>query len=157
MEAVGQYILSVTAAAVICGLLGKLLPKGGTAASVGKLLMGLFLAVTILSPWAGLQVSKWDDLTGGFYQQAQEAAQDGKQQSQESLCAIIKQRCEAYILDKAGDLHLDVEVSVTLTDDSVPAPSSVTITGAAAPYAKARLQDIIAQDLGIPKEKQLWN
>ncbi len=151
-----QYLLSVTAGALLCAILGKLLPKSGTAGNVAKLLVGLFMALNILAPVGGLQLENWGSITEGFLAEASQAAADGSQQSRDSLAAIIKERCEAYILDKAAQLKLQLTVEVTLSGDSVPALEAVTIRGNASPYARQRLQEIIAQDLGIAKENQLW-
>ncbi len=123
---------------------------------MGKLLVGLFMALTILAPWGSLQLQRWGSMTEGFLAEASQAAADGSQQSWDSLAAIIKERCEAYILDKAAQLKLQLTVEVTLSGDSIPSPEAVTLRGNASPYARQRLQEIITQDLGIAKEDQLW-
>jgi hypothetical protein len=74
----------------------------------------------------------------------------------DAIRASIKARSEAYILDKAAELALSVEVEVTLSNDEIPLPVSVRVSGKASNYAKSRLQAIITQDLGINKEHQVW-
>lgn len=69
---------------------------------------------------------------------------------------IIKAEAEAYILDKAGSYGLQLEVCVTLREDDIPVPESVCIAGAVSPYARTRLEILIENELGIPKERQLW-
>ena len=49
MEALRQYVISVVAAAMLCGIVVRLFPNG-SGKQVGKLICGLFLAYTVLSP-----------------------------------------------------------------------------------------------------------
>ncbi len=123
---------------------------------MGRLMLGLFLALTVLSPWTRLSLQQWESMTDELYSEAQSAAQAGKLQSSETLGAIIKEKCEAYILDKARLLHLDIAVQVQLGGETVPSPTGVVITGGASPYARQRLQAMIQEELGIPKENQQW-
>ena len=74
----------------------------------------------------------------------------------DALRQIIKTETEAYILDKAAQFDLQLDVQVALTDDVMPVPESVQLTGSVSPYVKSRLQILISNDLGIPKEQQLW-
>ena len=67
------------------------------------------------------------------------------------MTEIIKQRTQAYILDKAQALNTVLEVEVTLSDDDIPVPLKVRLKGKISPYAKGRLQATIAEDLGIEK------
>ncbi len=156
MDDLRQYLLSVTAAALVCALAARLLPKSGTAASVGKMVMGLFLALTVISPWATLQVGQLTDLTFGTEQNAAQAVAEGKEYTRTTLQDIIKEQAEAYILDKAEQLALRLTVSVTVSDADIPVPVAVRLQGAASPYAKGQLQTAITEDLGIAKEDQLW-
>ena len=67
---------------------------------------------------------------------------------------IIKSRVQAYILDKADSFGTSLEVEVILDQDHIPV--SVELQGNISPYARAQLTEIIEEDLGIPKEHQLW-
>jgi cell division protease FtsH len=81
----------------------------------------------------------------------------GIDEEKKELEEIIKTKTQAYVLDKADSLGLDLEVEITVDNSELPVPVSVVLTGAAAPYAKARLSNIIANDLAVPKEAQIWN
>jgi hypothetical protein len=72
------------------------------------------------------------------------------------MYTIIKENLEAYILDKASALQLDVDVDIVLTEDLPPAPDSVTIIGNASPYNKQVFQAFLVEEIGIPKEQQIW-
>ena len=76
------------------------------------------------------------------------------QQQETQLAAGIEEELASYIEDKARQLGLDCQVSVTTAvgEDGVPLPRSITVTGA---YSEALCQ-IIETDLGIPQENQNW-
>ena len=69
---------------------------------------------------------------------------------------IIKGETEAYILDKAASLGVELEVDVLLEDMYPMAPKTVRLSGSVSPYVRNRLQNIIAEELGISKENQIW-
>ena len=85
---------------------------------------------------------------------AEDAAAMGENLARDSMADIIKEETEAYILDKAADLHAHLRVEVAVGEDNLPA--AVTISGEAAPYARRQIQAMIANDLGISKENQKW-
>lgn len=156
MGLVKEYMLRIVAAGLICGAATRLLAGKGAAAVVGKMLTGLFLAIVILSPLADLDLGSWETEWGDLQADAQAAVTAGKENSTAALRRVIKERTEAYILDKAQSLAVQIAVEVTLSDDPVPVPVAVRLSGNISPYAKQQLQTIIAQDLGIPKEAQQW-
>lgn len=47
MESIRQYLLSITAAAVICSLITGIMGKKGTYAAIVRMLCGLFMAITM--------------------------------------------------------------------------------------------------------------
>ncbi len=156
MQVLGQYLLSVTGAAVAGGIFRRLLPEKGTAGLIGKLLTGVFLALTVISPWTDIQLGQLEGLTLDISSQAAQAVADGEDRTNAALASVIKQECQAYILDKAQDLGLTLSVEVELSRDQIPVPVSVRLQGAAGPYAKSRLAQVLEEDLGIEKERQLW-
>lgn len=74
----------------------------------------------------------------------------------EELRTIIKSRVEAYILDKAESYGAKLKVEVMLSEDQVPVPMSVRITGSISPYGKKMVTQLIREDLGIASEEQVW-
>ena len=153
MEALRQYVISVVAAAMLCGIVVRLFPNG-SGKQVGKLICGLFLAYTVLSPISRVDFSKLPDFSLRCMDDAEDAAAMGENLARDSMADIIKEETEAYILDKAADLHANLHVEVTVGEDNLPA--AVTISGEASPYARRQIQAMIANDLGISKENQKW-
>ncbi len=157
MDALGPYLLRVTAAAILCAILKSLLGKEGTPAAMGKLLCGVFLAVTVLHPLTALRMGSLQVFSQDIAWEASQAVAQGESDAAQALRAGIKQRVEAYILDKAASLGAELTVEVTLTKDAPPAIAQARLAGKISPYAKAQLSDILTRELGIPKEAQQWN
>ena len=156
MDLLRTYLLSIIAAAVVCWITTALLPKSGAISSMGKLLTGVFMTVTILSPVVTWELPNISSFTNPFSGDAAEAVAMGKSISGEALSAIIKEQCEAYILDKAADFGAQLHVTVITSEDSVPVPCGVQIGGTYSPFAKLRLREIIRDELGIGEEAQIW-
>ncbi len=154
MDALREYIFSVTGAAVICAVLTQLSAGAGKHSTMIRLLGGLFLTFTVIRPVADIRFDDWSDYTLYIQEDAQEAISAGEDFAGESLEAIIKQETQAYILDKASSLGAEITVEVILDGESVP--KEVYIQGEISPYAKSKLQDILLEDVGIAKENQIW-
>lgn len=121
-----------------------------------RMVCGLFLTIVVIKPFGNLNFSYLADFTQTFSESAQAAASTGTELADETRRQIIKAETEAYILDKASSYNLQLEVQVTLSDGHEALPESVRLSGAASPYARARLQELISDEVGIPKEQQLW-
>ena len=156
MGGIKQYLLSVMAAAIISALVITIIGKKGAHAAIVKLLTGLFLAMTVVSPWTKLQINDLSSYLEGISHEADSISSEAIALISEERASIIKKEIEAYILDKAALLELDIKVDVELSGEDPPIPHTVTISGAVSPYAKQRLQSIISDELGVPKEQQSW-
>lgn len=156
MDEIRQYLISVIAVALICGLLTGLLDKESSTYTITRLLCGLLMAFTVVSPIMDLDLRNAFDFADAFYQSGEMVAQEGQVISETAMQSIIKSQTEAYILDKAASLGVELEVDVMLEDTYPMAPKSVRVSGSISPYSRNCLQNIIAQELGISKENQEW-
>lgn len=156
MESIKTYLLSVIAAAIICGIVVRIIGEKGTMGAMAKLLAGLFLAFTMIRPLANVHIDGIANFTDSFSDEASRSAVMGEAMAKDALSASIKAQVEAYILDKAGDMNVSLTVEVTVSEDEIPVPTAVRIKGAVSPYAKKQLQALISEDLGIEKERQTW-
>ena len=156
MDTLGSLILSVTMAAILFSLLSSLLDKKGSAHALLKLVGGLYLTFTIISPIGKFDLDILDDITMPYWDEGKRIAAQGQSTSQEELRSIIKQRSEAYILDKATSYQAQLTVEVTLSQDKIPAPNGAFLQGSISPYAKSNMQQWIQDTIGIPKENQVW-
>lgn len=150
MEELGQYVLSVVAAGLVLSIL-----KGISGNHVlMNLAGGLFLTFVILQPLANFDFSAVTDYIESFSAEGTATAAMGEAMGDEAYRSVIKAEVEAYILDKAQSLGAVLNVSVTLNENAVPV--CVRLQGSLSPYTKARLEEILLEDLGISKENQLW-
>ena len=156
MEGIRQYVISVAAAAILCGILKSILPGKDAMAGILRLITGIFLAFAVIKPLAQIELEDLPVLSSDYLSEARTASADGEKIAAEAMADIIKQPTEAYILDKARSLNLRLSVTVTVSDDTLPAPVGVRLSGSVSPYAKRCLARIIEEDLGIAKENQIW-
>ena len=156
MSSVGAYILRITAAAVICGLISGIVGTKGALAAVVKLMTGLFLCFTVISPFLKVNVGNLSEYLEDLQVSGDEIVADGETAAKKELETIIKFKTEAYILDKAASYGAVLAVEVTVDTSLVPVPNGIRISGGISPYGKKQLQQIIANDLGIALEAQIW-
>ena len=156
MAEIRQYIITVTAAAIFCAIITGLLSKNSSGFKIVKLLSGLFLAYTVIAPWTKINLKNITLYTDEISSAAERFVQSGADYVYSESAVIIKEKSEAYILDKAASMGVDIEVEVFLSRDNPPVPESAVIKGAVSPYAKERLKVCFQGDLGIPKENLLW-
>lgn len=154
MDAVREYLVSVTAAALICGIAGKLV--SGTAGTVVKIVSGVLMLLAVVNPWVDIRLSDLSEFTTDIQIAAENAAMDGVESSMEALRNGITEQVRTYILDKAQTLEAELTVEVELTDDTLPVPCCVTLRGRISPYAKTVLSEYIEEKLGITAEAQVW-
>ena len=156
MQALGRYILSVTTAAILLSILHTIAGKKSTTAVLVKLIGGLFVAFTVIAPVADVNTGPLLSFSADLSEQGSAFAALGEANSGAELRGIIKQRCEAYILDKALTYGADLDVEVSLTGDDIPVPAEVRLQGSISPYTKATFTQWLEDEMGIPKEQQLW-
>lgn len=153
MEALRQYALALILGALICGILLSMV-RSGVHEALLRLLSGIFLTVTLLSPLGNIRLEPMPDLFRQAIIGGGEQAAAGEEMARQEKCRYISSRIEAYILDKARQRGADLHVSVTLGEDYLPI--RVELTGAAEDAVRRELSDILTQELGISKENQLW-
>lgn len=154
MSGLREYVISVAAAAIVSGLITSLTEPKTTAGVLLRTMAGLFLVFTILAPATDLDIGDFWSYVEGIEAQGQLTASDGIRDADEAEAAYIKERVAAYILDKAETYGAAIAVDVTLDSDGIPV--SARIQGRISPYAKQNLQNMMAEELGISKENQLW-
>jgi hypothetical protein len=156
IEQVRSYLLGIFAAAMISGIAKRLMGEKGTHAALVNLITGIFMVFTLIRPIVSVNLFDLRHLVDGFESDAAQAVQIGESQTRKMLAQFIKERTQSYILDKAQSLNAVLDVEVTLSDDEIPVPVKVCITGKVSPYARGRLENLIIEDLGIEKENQIW-
>ena len=156
MQQFGKYILSVTAAAILVSVLQNIVGKKGANAALLNLISGLFMAFTVIAPITNIQLEDILDMPWDFVTEGTSIATQGQATSEDLYRQLIKQKCEAYILDKAQAYQATLEVEVTLDQSDTPTPDSVRMQGQISPYGKAAMQQWLQEEMGVPKERQQW-
>ena len=157
MSSVGEYLLRILCVAILCGIVSEIMGKKGISSSLIRLLCGVFLVLSAVSPLTSITLSPLEHLAQGIYREAEDVVADGKQTAQQEYRTVITQKTEAYILDKAQSLGAEVTVRIFLEEGELAAPQSVAIHGRVSPYAKKVLSNWLTSELGIDAEEQTWS
>lgn len=157
MRMIGKYLLSVIAVSLLIALCKLILPSKGVVGAVLKLVCGVLLAFTFLTPFQSLDLGGLQNIYTSIQSDAAGFINDGEEIAKSELKQSIAAELSAYILDKATAMDLDLEIQLLLTEDSLPQLESVKIKGDASPYAKKQLVQIICEDLGISEESVQWH
>lgn len=156
MEGIRNYLVSVIAASILCACIRVFFDEKSSSGKVSRLICGLFLAFTVIAPVADIKITDFALFAVDLEAEARAVSAAGEEFSQNAMAQIIISKTEAYILDKAQAMGAELTVLVEIGDPAQPVPTRVQIRGNVSPYARSELQRIIAEDLGIPKEDQLW-
>lgn len=156
MGSVGTYILSILAAGILVCICCSFSDKKSAVGTLMRMIGGIYLAFVMLSPAVQWDFDSVAAFAHTFASAGDSVAREGAQMASEAQRDIIQQRLSAYILDKATELQTELTVEITLDDGDVPVPESVRLRGTPTPYAKGQLQRFIEEELGIPKEHQIW-
>ena len=156
VEDVKQYLISIAAAAILSAIVTSFF-KSGANGKLIKMTCSVLVSITVLQPFIKLRLPDLNHYFRSVSAEASQSVDDGIYQAAKAERAGIKQRVEAYILNKAAQYDCELEVIATLSEESPYQPVGVQIRGEVSPYAKAVLSETIAQSLGIAKEDQEWN
>ena len=157
MSSVSQYILKVTSTALLISIVTCIIDNKSPIMPYIKLVSGLFLTVTVFSPILGATVGSISEYITMINTDADSIIVQSQQDQHLQKVELIKERTEAYILEKAETLGLEVSVEIDFANADSIIPSEAHIFGAVSPYAKKQLTAVIANDLGIPEEHQIWH
>lgn len=155
MDGIKEYIYAIVCASVICGIFIGFSPNKGVSSVYMKQLVGMVMMIALISPLRNINIQKIPQVFTDYKQDAQSAADIGQRMANSKQREIITQQACAYILDKATSLGLDITVEISL-DEEMGCPWEVRLEGSVSPYAKQRLGNIIAQELAVPEERQIW-
>ena len=124
MEAVRAWLTSVVLVSVLLSAAQSLIPPGTVRKAAG-FTGGPISGARLLRPVLGADLEHLE-LDFDHYQAAVEERQEELADTQtEAMASIIAEQTEAYILDKAGELGLEVTVRVeTRTEE--PAPGALS-------------------------------
>jgi stage III sporulation protein AF len=156
-EFIGQWITSITCAAMLTAVLQAFLPQNGMG-KAGKLVGGLVLLTATVQPLVSLDedilAQSWAELT----QTAVSQTSASEAVNQEALKMLIEQQTQAYILDKAEELGIvcQVDVSYEQAEDGTVFLSEVNVVSGASQEELEQLASLIETELGVPRGRQVY-
>lgn len=156
MDSIREYLITVIAAAIICSVSSILISKNTTNAAIIRLLTGIFLSITVISPLANIQLTDLTTYYSNIQSDSETLIAQGENAAAAAAGDIIKERIETYVITKAAAMDVSVTAEVEITGTDPPQPASIKITGTVPPYKKSVLQTLITDELGIPEANQMW-
>jgi hypothetical protein len=156
MMQIRQYLLSVCSAALLSASILSLTPKGRVRQIV-KVGSSIVLMIAVLSPLVSLNAEKIAKSLAMRRMDIEQMQTGVEIKNRDLLSQIIKEKSEEYILDKAREMGLELEVDLTMRDEGdYPYPISAKIEGCASDTEKMIVTKIVEQDIGIDAEHQEW-
>lgn len=156
-EAVKEWIIGMVGASAISCIALTLTPKGRVY-EVVRLLCGVLVAITMLSPVISFDYTAYAENLSKYREEYTEITTEASADGDRLVRTLIEQECSAYILDKAGELGVQVS-GVTVTakwgDDNCWYPYEANISSQQ--ERNDALTGVIEAQLGIPAERQYWS
>lgn len=156
MDSIREYLIGVVAAAMLCGIITALMDKKGMMGVAVKLVAGLLMLLAVIRPWTSISMDGLLGWTDDITADGMDFVTSGEKMAEDTYRASIKQQTEAYILDEAKALDCALTVEVILSEDEMPVPKQVRLTGDISPYARQTLSALLTERLGIEREDQIW-
>lgn len=147
MDAAREWLLGVTAAAILAALAEGLMQEGGPKRVV--------LLAAVFRPAAELTLPAEGGLSG-YSAQIEEQADRLRTDTNDWMKLVIEEQCAAYVMDKAAELGITCQVRVTCTQEEagVFLPWRCSVTGDLAQEEQEQLVREIQSDLDIPAQRQ---
>lgn len=157
MESIREYIVAVLAAVIIGVIIMRICGKHMFSSNIIKLIIAVFISLSIVAPILNIDIGDPSGYFQNFDAEANEIAENAKSEILQETLAVIIQRTEAYIEEKATLYGATISAKVSISTPESLVPDSVVISGNISPYGKISLKKIINDELGIPEDKQIWN
>ena len=150
-EFLRDWLLGIACAAMVLALAESVAPEGSIK-RVCRLTGGLVLMLVTIGPITDLSQIGFQTITRQYESGAQAYQEKLELENDFIYESIIAERTAAYISDKAEDMGISCQVTVTVGrgQDGVPKPSAAHITGNLTQQQRSALRQVLESDLGIP-------
>ena len=158
-ELIRAWIMGLTGAAFLGAIAMLLAPRGRVRAVVG-LVSGLVAVVALIAPVLEFDYGAYARNVREFEVSLELRTREWEEAQERLTSLIIRERSEAYILDKAeslGLVGLDVEVATSRDRGGWIYPYRVWLSGAYSASQRSALSEFLAGTFGIPAERQYWS
>ena len=151
IELFRSWLLGIIATSLILAVIYSIAPPGKLRPAT-RLIGGLVLLMAVLGPLGRIDVD-WDTSYSDYVNLIQDQIDSYRTENENRYAELISERVETYIADKGNEGGLVCHPSVTTRmEQGVPFPDSVVMD---IPLDED-LAASIADDLGIPRERQIW-
>lgn len=155
-EWIQSWLMGVTGAAMVLALAECLTPEGSVK-RICRTVGGVVLLLAAISPVVKLEEAELSQITQRYHIDAQEFGSELEKKNDFLYESIIAENASAYILDKAQELGMTCQVSVTVGwEDGTPRLAAATVKGTWTVEQKNELSQILESDLGIPASLQYF-
>lgn len=148
-----MHLISIIVSALICSIISQLIANEKRKSLI-HMISGTILAISILYPLSGIRLNDLLMMPFPEKNSAEYYIAEGKKTALEAQERFIKEACEAYVLNEAQAPESKVMVKFTLNTDLIPVFAE--LIGEVDTDMQVRLENILAEDLDIPKENQKW-
>lgn len=156
MDAVRSYLLRLTVAAFFSALVLTLVPNG-LCKRAATLICGLVMLLLALSPLVRFDEQTLAAAISSMDLEQEQTRTGVEIRNRELVAKIISDRVQTYILDKATQMGMQLEVEITMnTDASTPYPEEVTLRGEATSAQRQKLGTYLLESFAIAPERQVW-
>ena len=155
-EAIRDYLLSIVAVSLLGAVLMALVPKGAVQKTL-RFFCGLLLILVTIGPVVQIDFDILSQSMADLEKESGQNTYEMEIENENLVASLIKEKTEAYILDKALQRNMTVEVVAEVqTKGDVPYPCAVSITGAFSKQEQNVISKDIEGNLGIGIDDQEW-
>jgi len=155
MNEISRYIIRLCCACLICGVVNSI-GAGWKSKKILNLITGLFIAFTTISPLMEIRIPALSQLSLDYRRNAADLVSYGENISRQAFEDRTTELLEAYILEEADAMNVQVCVEHITLDPQTYTVSGIELSGNATPYERSLLTDLLAEKLGINAEAQIW-
>lgn len=151
-------IRELCAMSILFGVIMGIIPEGGVKRITG-ILCSAILIIVILTPIKSIDIDSYALLLTQYREQEAQLTARADEINSRLNRAVIVEEYEAYIMDKAEELGIDVKearVEVQWSTEAVWVPYSVSVTANADISLRRVFEDKLMAELGIPQERVKW-
>ncbi len=155
MDSLRSYFLQIVASCMICAI-AAVMVKTPSIQKIVRLLGGLLILLVVLSPLMDLDLQgAASSLTRAFGDDSAEMEQ-AQADAAEHFATQVRKATEDHIELIASRMGYTVQAQVTVSQEEVPVPTAVEISGSLSAEEILALSEYLELQLGIAKEDQTW-
>ena len=154
-----EGLRQICALSVFCGVLMNLTPSGGVK-RIMAVLCSAALLCAILSNVQALDLGTYRLELARLREREASLQESGAALEERLNRLVIEEQLEAYILDKAAKLGLElpeVKLALSWSMEGFWVPNAVTIRYRGSEAARLALERSLEAELGIPAAEQEWS